>query len=300
MPRPQAGLRKALARCQSPSRRQPRNLIRSTYLLPSELVTVAGNDQADHGPKNMGTQEETRIVPTVTQNIASVSPRAGGRQPPETPGPILSASTHPSFDVRPHFQLQPTGASLHSAAFRQLHITLPIPVFPSSKESRLPPIPTPASCSHQPPSPLSFSFPGDTQNNTEFLSPKHNLINKKAIPCSNIRLGAPRPWHEGRQLEKALINDQSGVNPPLTTSYPIKRLIPGFGESYPVTPGSPASQNIHKPTAACGPFPVSRQRGPSTGPPQHKFHSLKRTVSRPPIHLTPEPTGQRQFPPSTL
>ena len=77
------------------------------------------------------------------------------------------------------------------------------------------------------------------------------------------------------------------MNYPLITSYPLKRQNPVSGEDYPVTSELPAHRNVHKPATASGPVPVSRQRQPSTGHPNHKIHSLKRPISRPAIHLPP-------------
>ena len=81
------------------------------------------------------------------------------------------------------------------------------------------------------------------------------------------------------------INNPIAMNNPLTTSYPLKSRDPVFGDNYPVTSDYQASRNIHSATTASGRYPVSRHSRLPTGRLQHKIRSLKRTITRRPIHL---------------
>ncbi len=114
---------------------------------------------------------------------------------------------------------------------------------------------------------------------------------QEICPMFQYLAGCTAPPESNAQLEKAHINNQIAMNYPLTTSYPVNGPKAAFGESYPVTSTYRASANIHKPTTACGPLPcepsIQPPNRPSTGRPQHKVHSLNRTISRPAIHLPP-------------
>ena len=109
----------------------------------------------------------------------------------------------------------------------------------------------------------SIPIPGNTHHFTKFLSPKYILLDKKYSPCSNLWLGALRPWHGIRQPECGrLITNQTDMKYPLTTGYPLKRRIPVSGDNYPVTSDSPHPKTSISPPQACGPLPCEPQNGP--------------------------------------
>ena len=143
-------------------------------------------------------------------------------------------------------------------------------------------------------------IPGNTQNIQVFLYPKLIILDRNYVPCSNYLARCTAPAASKTRAEKAHINNQIAIKYPLSTTHPQKRRNLVFGESYPVTSNSPGSRNIHNSTTSLWPQTCEPPKPTVywTPAPQNPLsQSPHFQTGHPP---TLEPTGQRQFPPSTL
>ena len=128
--------------------------------------------------------------------------------------------------------------------------------------------------SRQPPSLSNLK----TRKYTEILVPNLNLLDRQYIFHALIFSWAHRaPGMEIEQPESSRINDQIGMNNPLSTSHHKNRRQAVFFPFSPVTLFLPATSRIHNSTSPTGPLPCEPPKDAvqSTPSPHNPFSQAR-------------------------